>query len=1214
MNLAYYLIIAGVVLFAGVFVFQRFWRRAERAQAQRPPVPVNLASTTDAIFLSSGFGRITFANAHAREWFGLDSGDPDLELLAELASPPDVLRDLFAAEGRATFQVGYRRVDASSHPLPGESGRHMVVILRDMAESRTEYGPDTARALVALSRIGQQVSANTPLPDTLDFILDSLRQAIPYDAGQIVIQAQDTRQLQVLAQQGDFALLRLLTAGIDVARKGEGHTGWVITYGEPLLVEEGGQSGEDDPKAGSKAPTFESYLGVPLTSGEAFIGVLQVVKVEPHAFDYEDLTLLGAIADQTATAIDRARLYEDRIQRSNELAGVQAIARAAAEMTSRRDLFGALARQVAAALDVGQCGLLIYDPDGQRLIPERPFVGIPDAVLDALHYTLEEGSATQRVWQRDEGWYANDLRDEALIDEVGLRAYMEALGLRGLALMPMIVGRRRIGLVQVANLQNGEGFGPQELQRLRVFAAQAAVVVESVRLFDRDRDRQQEFEALQSFSLEAGRLPDSDALYSQASERLAGLLRAEMAGVLDYDQARQMLVAHPTFYGVDARVQEYIRIPVTPGSAFARLWQEESVWRCNDLASDPVAVEAGLSDLTSWVGITQVLLVPLLVRGQTVGALFASNKQGEQGFTRHDARLAAIFAAQLAVAHENSRLMAEVQAHVNEARGLRQISEIVGQHLPLNDLVARVLAQVTTFFGSTLAFVQFLDDTTGELKVLPEHVVGAALDATVITDAYGPDFEQSVVMTGKPLLNNTLAADAFRLPMYQPVIAALGLQQAIVAPLHAGGDKLGELVVANRTHGQFGPADLDRLTPIAAQLSAAVERLRLVQMTDATLWRRSGELSALERVSNVLAQTVEIERITQVIQQEALRVTGGEGCTVLMLLPSEEWADIEQPEVLQRYGDVPDAAEPAAAPFAIEQAAMQEGAPVWVEDYAAADLAPGPGGGGSAVAAPVMYDQRVVGVIHLYSSRTGAFDAGSETFVQALAGKAATAYLNAARFREQISRNQLLSRRVEQLNELYALGQALRAGQDIDDLLDAVAHAVHLTSGFAVVLVSIYDEQAGGFRRAAQAGIPLSTFIELRETILSREQVESTLQEEFRISQSYFLPAERQADWRGALSEGDFIYHDEYVTKDMSGHWHPDDALVVPLRDTHGDLLGIMSVDAPVDGRRPIRTTLEPLEVFAQQAAIGIENFRLVQAIQREVDAARRERDVLERL
>ncbi len=1208
MNLAYYLIIAGVVLFAGVFVFQRFWRRAEREQVQRPPVPVNLASTTDAIFLSSGFGRITFASARAREWFGLDSGDPDLELLAELAHPSDVLRDLFAAEGRATLQVGYRQVDAASHLLPGESGRHLVVILRDMADSPTEYGPDTARALVALSRIGQQVSANTPLPDTLEFILDSLRQAIPYDAGQVLIQSGDTRSLQVLAQQGDFALLRQLTSGIEAARKGEGHTGWVVTYGEPLLVEAGGQGAEDP------LPAFESYLGVPLTSGESFIGVLQVVKAEPHAFAYEDLTLLGAIANQTATAIDRARLYEDRVQRSNELAGVQAIARAAAEMTSRRDLFGALARHIAAALDVGQCGILIHDPDGQRLVPERPFVGVPDAVLEAVQFTLEEGGVTQRVWQRDEGWYANDLRDEALIDAVGLRDYMEPLGLRTLALMPMIVGRRRIGMVQVANLQNGEPFGPQELQRLRVFAAQAAVVVESVRLFDRDRDRQEEFEALQTFSLEAGRFADNAALYSAASERLAGLLRAEMAGVLDYDAAQHVLGAHSTFYGVDPRVQQYIRIPVAPGSPFARLWQEESVWVCNDLDRDPVAQAAGLSDLTSWVGIRQALLVPLVVRGQAVGALLASNKQNGGGFTRQDARLAAIFAAQLAVAHENSRLLAEVQAHVNEARGLRQISEIMGQHLPLHDLIGQVLKQVATFFDSRLAFVQFLDDTTGELKVLPEHVYGAALDAPVITDAYGPDFEQSVVMTGRPLLNNALAAEAFLLPMYQPVIAAFDLKGAIVAPLHAGGDKLGELVVANRVRGEFSLADLDRLTPIAVQLSAAVERLRLVQMTDATLWRRTGELTALERVSNVLAQTVEIERITQVIQQEALRVTGGDGCAVLMLSPTEEWADIEQPEVMQRYGDLPDQAAAAGQLVAIERAALEAGAPVIVEDYATTDLDPGPDWAVSAVAAPVMYDQRVVGVVHLFSRRAGTFDAGTETFVQALAGKAATAYLNAARFREQISRNQLLSRRVEQLNELYALGQALRAGQDIDDLLDAVAHAVQLTSGFDVVLVSIYDEALGGFRRASQAGIPLATFEELRQVILTREQVESVLQEEFRLGQSYFLPAEREADWRSALRDGDFIYHDEYVDGETGGRWHPDDALVVPLRDTRGELLGIMSVDAPVDGRRPIRTTLEPLEVFAQQAAIGIENFRLVQAIQREADAARRERDVLERL
>ena len=60
----------------------------------------------------------------------------------------------------------------------------------------------------------------------------------------------------------------------------------------------------------------------------------------------------------------------------------------------------------------------------------------------------------------------------------------------------------------------------------------------------------------------------------------------------------------------------------------------------------------------------------------------------------------------------------------------------------------------------------------------------------------------------------------------------------------------------------------------------------------------------------------------------------------------------------------------------------------------------------------------------------------------------------------------------------------------------------------------------------------------------------------------------------------------------MSGR--PNDMLFVPLYSTRGKLLGIISVDNPYDRQRPTRRSVEPLEIYAQQAAIAIENLSLL--------------------
>ncbi len=61
--------------------------------------------------------------------------------------------------------------------------------------------------------------------------------------------------------------------------------------------------------------------------------------------------------------------------------------------------------------------------------------------------------------------------------------------------------------------------------------------------------------------------------------------------------------------------------------------------------------------------------------------------------------------------------------------------------------------------------------------------------------------------------------------------------------------------------------------------------------------------------------------------------------------------------------------------------------------------------------------------------------------------------------------------------------------------------------------------------------------------------------------------------------------------------WHPQDMLYAPLRTPEGRIVGILSMDDPVDGRKPTRETLTPLELFLHQAAMVIENAQLIESL-----------------
>ncbi|MFE3515448.1 diguanylate cyclase CdgB [Streptomyces sp. NPDC059166] len=125
-----------------------------------------------------------------------------------------------------------------------------------------------------------------------------------------------------------------------------------------------------------------------------------------------------------------------------------------------------------------------------------------------------------------------------------------------------------------------------------------------------------------------------------------------------------------------------------------------------------------------------------------------------------------------------------------------------------------------------------------------------------------------------------------------------------------------------------------------------------------------------------------------------------------------------------------------------------------------------------------------------------------------------------------------------------------------------------------------------------------------------------------------------RASWERRLSMGEawddlrFIPHTEgWVLLDddvpqwhtdgpeprFEDEWHPLDRLYAPMYASGGglDLLGVLSVDRPRNGRRPGAWGREALQMYASQAAIAISNARLRANMQRALVRLEREQQAL---
>ncbi len=181
-------------------------------------------------------------------------------------------------------------------------------------------------------------------------------------------------------------------------------------------------------------------------------------------------------------------------------------------------------------------------------------------------------------------------------------------------------------------------------------------------------------------------------------------------------------------------------------------------------------------------------------------------------------------------------------------------------------------------------------------------------------------------------------------------------------------------------------------------------------------------------------------------------------------------------------------------------------------------------------------------------------------------------------------------KRAQQIKELIRLGNLLRADLGLNEVLQQIVASIVRCTGFRILAVNLIDEANNYIATVACAGLTEEEEQILRNAHDPIDKLTSLMRPEFRISQSYFISHEHTYDMPGTSIV-------KKTTEDLGeGRWHPEDAFIVPLFSPREQkLLGILSLDDPEDGQVPTLESIEVAELFANQAAIAIDNARLFQ-------------------
>jgi len=380
--------------------------------------------------------------------------------------------------------------------------------------------------------------------------------------------------------------------------------------------------------------------------------------------------------------------------------------------------------------------------------------------------------------------------------------------------VPLLVNKQLVGVLVVES-NRPHAFGADDFEVLRAAAHQAGIAIGRVRLLAAERRRANEQEALRAtMAALSAKLELSDVLQA-VLERAVHLLHVshgELA-IYDADRAELEIVAS---YNVGKKDTIGTRMRLGEGAmGHVGLTHEP-------LVIPDYQVWPGQSGKYAQVEFHAVMVAPLMMGRQFVGAIAFMDKDRARQFGSDDLRLLDLFAPQAAVAIENARLFAIERRRAEEQQALLDTMKDLAGQLELSSVLQRVLERAVALLSVTGGELATFDERSGDLVLVASHNMG--------TDAVGARITMGEGAMGR--VAQTL--ESLIIPRYQdwegrsPQYTQSTVQSVMAAPLLIGSRLVGVIASVHSDPDRYlGPEDLRLLELFAPEAAIAIENARL---------------------------------------------------------------------------------------------------------------------------------------------------------------------------------------------------------------------------------------------------------------------------------------------------------------------------------------------------------------------------------------------------
>ncbi|MBI1878863.1 MAG: GAF domain-containing protein [Chloroflexi bacterium] len=708
-------------------------------------------------------------------------------------------------------------------------------------EPRTRQVRQKNKQLETVAQLSRRIAAILDLDALLNYTVQSLSQDFDYKF--ISIFLMDNNEITISLKAASNINVKALSPGfISLPIDDETIVGRVAMTIESMLV--GNILQSDYEPLGYLPIKPQSELAVPLVLGGQVLGVLDVQSDVPNTYHTDDLFLLQTIADQLAVAIENARLFEERDRRMAELAVFNQIGAVISGSHDLEVMLPNILGRVNALFQVEGVSLMLLENDELRFA-----VATGPGSENITSFTLKPGQGI--------AWSVVETGQTIRVDNVAIdsRHFSEIdsaidFKTRSLLAVPVQIHGKMVGVIEAINRLDGRPFNRDDEVTLEFIASSVAVAIENARLFSETQRHIEQLAGLLEASHVINTLDLQDIL-DTIVHSVGTLLKAEYTVVYLADNEARQIRATASHNSSDP----IIDMPLYPfnfgeGTVGWTL-EHRQLLRLNDVTKDDRFIfRAPESKL-----ITNLITIPLIVKDEAIGVLEVANKSGGEDFTGEDEALLSAFGNQAAVAIYNARLFNEVNQRLAEVSTLYTFADQMTKVMDLNQVsqsTVTILRHALDCDGCCLFLYETLDNQ--EVLVLKAGSGWHELASTSPAIAYLIKLAEGLTSKPQPIhIMNVQEHPLFSSSKSSKPLRSgnkqghpeLQMRSVMIVPLIVKDKLLGALSIDDSQPHVFGQSEGRLLTITAAQISTAIENIRLYD----NLEQRAIELeAALEEV------------------------------------------------------------------------------------------------------------------------------------------------------------------------------------------------------------------------------------------------------------------------------------------------------------------------------------------------------------------------------